>query len=77
MHTFEINTLSAARFGRIFLAILNDIIQPIDTESLYNQINLEENISNFMISTVATDGLALLGTRTSLDTVMTKFVSWM
>ena len=33
---------------------------------------MEENMSNFVISTVPADGLAPLGARTSADTEMTK-----
>ena len=35
--------------------------------------NLEENISSFSISIVPADDLALLGTGSSADTVMTEY----
>ena len=38
-------------------------------------MDFEENINKFTVNTVATDGLAPLGARTSAGTVMTKSVS--
>ena len=40
-----------------------------------SQENFEGYMPNFVVSSVPADGLALLGTRPTAGTVMTKFVS--
>ena len=72
-HWELLNSQSAASFLHISSAILNDEIWSTKDyiESPIDIINLRENISNVIVSTVAADVLVPLGARSSAGTAMT------
>ena len=45
------------------------------TKIINSQRKIDKNISNFVVSNVSADGLALLGARASAGTVMIKYRS--